>query len=239
MECMAAYCRYPSSHMTSAHRCGKCKSFGHGEAECGSWAKRRDLAVRAAGQRAPPSNLCTVVGCQSPRTHTTNAHHCPVCRERHDGSHICPITSVTVAQASQEQRRAIDELHLHAPNRPLYSLYICIDGSEVIRYHSVGVFDVLRTDSECGQTVLPWFIYNREEVELSSLSPAPAADREKCCPVCRAEVPDENGLIALYGATLLDKCSVCLDKNVSHVFTKCGHAVVCEECAQRWLPSPP
>jgi hypothetical protein len=55
------------------------------------------------------------------------------------------------------------------------------------------------------------------------------------CPVCRTGVSRSGGVIPLYGLDIKDKCSVCLENQVDMVFVACGHAVVCSECAERWI----
>lgn len=85
-QCKAGGCRFPNSHMTFKHRCGNCGETGHGILECGRWSMLIDIATirTAEGASCPTVPLCEVDGCLDPNTHTTSAHHCPLCNTRHD-----------------------------------------------------------------------------------------------------------------------------------------------------------
>lgn len=41
--CRVAGCRYKNTHRTTAHKCGTCDDFGHGQKECGNDVLTRDL----------------------------------------------------------------------------------------------------------------------------------------------------------------------------------------------------
>ena len=34
MYCKVLKCKFPSSHVTLGHKCGRCNKYGHGEIEC-------------------------------------------------------------------------------------------------------------------------------------------------------------------------------------------------------------
>ena len=84
MSCLVAGCRYSTTHVTSAHRCGTCAYYGHGVQDCGKphrIHKLRERASRLSGAVAMP---CTVANCDFRWTHTTEAHHCKACGGRSD-----------------------------------------------------------------------------------------------------------------------------------------------------------
>ena len=41
--CKVRNCRFPNSHVTKMHLCGKCKSYGHGNIECDSVIQKENL----------------------------------------------------------------------------------------------------------------------------------------------------------------------------------------------------
>ena len=86
MRCLAKWCRFPTSHVTSAHRCGKCGKFGHGLVECGDGSAIYELQMEGMGDAMPDEMRCELPGCLRPWSHTTAAHHCPNCGVR-GGSH--------------------------------------------------------------------------------------------------------------------------------------------------------
>ena len=79
--CRAAQCRFPFTHVTSGHQCGRCMGFGHGQVECRSRTLRTALSVHL-DDRMPDGVRCTVAGCVTPELHSTLAHVCDACAQR-------------------------------------------------------------------------------------------------------------------------------------------------------------
>lgn len=266
LRCQAAYCRYLTTHNTSDHRCGRCWAFGHGEAECDYWARKRDLATLAASQSPQANKTCNVLGCRRPYTHTTSAHHCPRCRKMCDGSHVCPISTVYQALLpTSDLSRAFDVLaSASSTNNAAYTTISVLNASGVsedvyVRTHglhreveSLTVHPASASPSAAN--LRDWFIMDRHYISPPE-SPSPAFSPPESqvsvssfvgspspiftcggepCPVCREPVSRSSGVVEVYGATLDGKCTVCLDNPITHVFTACGHAVVCDECAKHW-----
>lgn len=236
LHCHVAYCRHPTTHNTSDHRCGNCWGFGHGVVECENWAKKRDLAATAATQAPQSIKTCNVPGCRKPYTHTTDAHHCPSCRQRCDADHDCPIHTVHSTLSNVELVRAADAL----PGAQSFTIVDDpIPGSlPNVFVRRDGLFG--KTESLRAGTASPaveeWFTKDRlylspPPVSPTSFSSTPDGDG---CPVCRAPVPRPGGVIEVYGAALGGNCSVCLSEPATHIFTACGHAVICGECANHW-----
>ena len=82
IKCMVAGCRFPYSHVTCAHLCGKCKKYGHGQIECGK-KNMTDYLINYFTDEITPDKYCTIIGCKNKKTHTKEAHHCEICLERH------------------------------------------------------------------------------------------------------------------------------------------------------------
>ena len=72
MYCKVKHCRYPESHVTSVHRCGKCAKPGHGQIECGNSEQIANLSID--DEQFPHS--CTMEICYHRNTHINAAHHC-------------------------------------------------------------------------------------------------------------------------------------------------------------------
>ena len=71
--CKVKNCRFPYSHTTKGHLCGKCNKYGHGILECGNIEKIRRLEK---DNTKLPNNIQCSHNCEHKEYHTTNAHHC-------------------------------------------------------------------------------------------------------------------------------------------------------------------
>ncbi len=89
LYCKVSKCRFPMSHTTKAHKCGKCNNYAHGEIECGSVNRKKMLETFLSDEL--PNNLyCKFGGCKYFKYHTTDAHHCNYCGERSHSESTCP-----------------------------------------------------------------------------------------------------------------------------------------------------
>lgn len=81
--CDVAYCRFPSTHLTLKHQCGRCNGIGHGRSECSDWTAKNALASLPI-KTIPGYLHCTSHICGDRYTHTYESHHCAFCGERHN-----------------------------------------------------------------------------------------------------------------------------------------------------------
>jgi len=97
--CKVKNCRYPDTHVTIGHMCGKCQNFGHGQVECGKQVLIDDL-YNNYSERLPDNMQCKVEGCNSPNLHTTNTHSCKYC-QCFGNRHLkrCPTTGISVVDS--------------------------------------------------------------------------------------------------------------------------------------------
>lgn len=102
--CKVAECRYPGSHVTYGHRCGKCGDFGHGMIECGNDEACAQL-LQYASDVLPPNIRCSLAGCEHPQLHTSRAHHCKKCSQNH------AVTTCPLIHAPQ----AVRDFHIVCP----------------------------------------------------------------------------------------------------------------------------
>jgi hypothetical protein len=84
--CKSNGCRYPASHITSAHKCGKCGEFGHGQNECENDTLIRELHNPTMKMyrmfqedvikrdQMPLNMFCKNPKCNQKHTHSTESH---------------------------------------------------------------------------------------------------------------------------------------------------------------------
>lgn len=89
--CQVYQCTHPMSHTTGSHVCGLCGLVGHGRGECG----KDDLIVRLTQfhQDTLPRQQWCGFNCRYKRYHTTNAHHCKICKSRLHDYRTCPMVA--------------------------------------------------------------------------------------------------------------------------------------------------
>ena len=92
--CNVSGCRFADFHVTSAHQCGKCEFFGHGQRECNNEV-RKELLTTYFNELIPEENKCTIPNCLFPRTHITAGHLCLYCGKRRSHMKQCPIIDNT------------------------------------------------------------------------------------------------------------------------------------------------
>ena len=95
--CKVSECRYPVSHVTVYHYCGKCKKQGHGNLECGNNLKINNL-TQYYKYRLPNYENCVFGECITDdiRTHTTESHTCTICYDRLHSSITCPLNTQNI-----------------------------------------------------------------------------------------------------------------------------------------------
>lgn len=83
MYCKVKHCRFPNSHTTPGHFCGKCGEFGHGIMECGKGYYLTKLELYCEDV-LPVSLRCSYRTCgDKNKFHTNQAHYCVSCGDRH------------------------------------------------------------------------------------------------------------------------------------------------------------
>ncbi len=87
--CNVSGCRFPHTHVTSFHQCGKCKCFGHGQRECQIFELRHEL-TKYENDIIPQHLQCKVPNCQVKIKHTTKGHCCHYCGKRETHIKQCP-----------------------------------------------------------------------------------------------------------------------------------------------------
>lgn len=86
--CLVEGCRFSQDHLTSAHRCGKCWSYGHGYQQCTIQHAKDQLKDLINAQLSiyddliPKDQRCQIYGCKHKYSHKTSSHHCSYCGRR-------------------------------------------------------------------------------------------------------------------------------------------------------------
>lgn len=99
-SCKVSQCRFPQSHTTIAHRCGKCYNYGHGQVECNDPTAKTALQDHFT-DRVPFNMHCSIELCSYRWSHTSRAHHCRICGENH--------SSVNCEQSSSSETTDTDD----------------------------------------------------------------------------------------------------------------------------------
>ena len=91
--CKVSGCRFSSTHTTSAHKCGQCHEYGHGQMECGhtTWV---DKLRQLPDEIIPIEKHCTIQNCPNKSTHLTISHHCKFCGKNGHDVDTCPDNKV-------------------------------------------------------------------------------------------------------------------------------------------------
>ena len=92
--CHVKGCRFPLSHITKRHHCGKCHRLSHGQTECQRIYKIKALE-KYYNDSLPKQQQCTIQTCIDPYSHTTDAHVCLYCWQRTGHLKNCPSISST------------------------------------------------------------------------------------------------------------------------------------------------
>ena len=90
--CKITGCRYPNTHLTLYHKCGRCHKYGHGQYECHQLADKNVLITMYVNNQTLLSEYdhCTIDSCKFPWSHKTIAHHCEICgKNGHDSTIEC------------------------------------------------------------------------------------------------------------------------------------------------------
>tara|TARA_B100001093_G_scaffold511787_1_gene580447 strand:- start:383 stop:1168 length:786 start_codon:yes stop_codon:yes gene_type:complete len=245
--CKVKYCRFPNTHTTSAHQCGKCKGFGHGQTEC-DHDNRKTRLVNFHNENLPTQYWCLLCPSDSEfrKTHTSSSHVCRHCGER-TVSHQeedCIIQDLEVYTQRFMGMQDIDTFETHLFEQYGHNIYTILNigmGCCIYVRRKNGVIKALFMHSDCwGQygpasddrPKLNKFIDGCIEYDTllfqPSLHPLPDSPVNIVqCPICRTENSFDSIKI-VFGCE--ENCKICMEKNVTKFFSECGHLVSCDEC---------
>ena len=95
--CQVKGCKYADCHVTSFHKCGKCKNYGHGQQECDNANALKHLGFYYL-DKVPKEKKCKIGGCKHKDKHTTEGHTCHYCGSFGIKNHIknCPKNGASI-----------------------------------------------------------------------------------------------------------------------------------------------
>ena len=245
--CRVKYCRFPETHSTAAHQCGKCKEFGHGQVECDHDRLKTKL-VQYHTEIIPTEYWCLLCPPNSDfrKTHTSASHVCRNCGERttaHNEEN-CIIQEYEVFENRFFGIGDISSFELHLFEQHGDNIYTILNvGMGCCVYVRIknGITKALFMHSDSwGQygpasddrPKLNKFIEGCIECDRllfqPSLHPLPDSPVGIVqCPVCRTENSFDS-IKVVFGCE--EKCKICLENNVTKFFSDCGHLITCDEC---------
>ena len=100
--CIVQGCRFPSTHLTKSHKCGKCGKFGHGQIECSNSFLIEQLNFQSNTIKLPRELYCESLYCPCSWSHTSESHYCLQCEERHIETK-CPSRCDIMCEPSEIQ----------------------------------------------------------------------------------------------------------------------------------------
>ena len=230
MYCKVKNCRYPSSHLTLGHQCGKCKNFGHGIFECGNVDLVMNLLVKFKDQQLKPEQHCQIVDCKYKDYHTTDGHKCKKCGRFHS-SNECIIDNTIVKQFI-----TTNSILLNCLSHEQYAqLYLGAGCQIYIKKYNSNLSGIFMHSDSWGQydkdsddtPIWKLFLHNFKKIMFIK------------CPICRNQKNVFNKTKIINNNNHKLQCSICLYNN-STTFIKlnyCNHTISCTYCFKIYLKS--
>ena len=247
--CKVAGCRFPQTHTTSGHKCGKCNRYGHGRIECGVYSLIERLRP-FHNDRLPESMHCTLVGCKHAWSHNKHAHNCHKCFRNHR-SRDCIIQSLETLK-TQWGAFITDQVADHITNflndneNKYIKIYVGM-GCDIFFKKTDSIQGIFMHSDSWGQygfensdaPLFENFIEGKEDavLQFGNYLEAQIEEEEQqqedqmkiiSCPLCRTKI---THTLDLKGSG--EKCKVCLENDVELFFPECSHAVVCKQCYKK------
>ena len=110
--CKVNKCRFSDCHVTSRHKCGTCKQYGHGQTECANFILKQSLYQY---DNDKIESNCTIEDCIDCDTHVTSGHSCRYCESLIGHLLKCPINGIDICDKLQDNNfDIINRLNKHA-----------------------------------------------------------------------------------------------------------------------------
>lgn len=238
--CKVKGCRYPNTHTTSGHKCGikGCQEFGHGQLE--HYNKDMKDYIKQFHHEILPLQLhCTIINCPFSKYHTTETHHCRMCKRFGHGIDTCILKNLNNVDdyllnnfSKQEIINFIDEkseqhnnIYIRINSSYDDSLFIKKNNEELITCFISDYYEQYQRNTEDYQFLLKFlngFIDNTDEF-IDNINII------KECPLCRTQ-NNKNDIEEIFCDA---ECCICFTNKVEICFKKCKHACVCKICLKK------
>jgi len=233
--CMVKNCRFPYSHTTKGHFCGKCNQYGHGILECGNIQKIRKLEE---DRSILPTNVQCSHNCRYKKYHMTHAHHCNKCKKRHYETD-CIIQEFSIHDnrfsISNDNNFDINKFIHHGTNSYI-NIYVGMGCCVYLTNRNGAINSLFLHSDNHGQysedtndvPMMEKFINGLPETDINLyLNGNVNSNPNFQCPVCRTSDVKSN-VFEIKGAEEI--CKICLQNKVEIYFPNCKHIVTCKEC---------
>lgn len=241
MYCKVSGCRYSSSHTTRNHTCGKCKSYGHGQIECGNLSKISYLS-QFNEDKLPSNKYCVILNCDSKEYHSSNAHHCKYCTKLHPES-SCAIQPYEKYKSQFNlSQSGIEETLTKFGNGTYIEWYMGMGCTLYIKNILGNYMALFMHSDDWGQygqqtnltPLYESFIDGYTKINENDYVKDIIQDSKTIytfiCPLCRTS-GNQNNVVDIKGSC--DECKVCLSNNVELFFSSCSHACCCKSCFEQ------
>jgi hypothetical protein len=230
MSCKVKNCRYPSSHTTLGHQCGKCGNFGHGVFECGNTKLVMNLLINNKDNLLKPEQYCKVINCPYKEYHTTTGHKCEKCGKFHSDDE-CIIDNSIVKRFIESKKLLLNCIPVNC-----FTILNAGMGCKIyikmnLRKNLSGIF--MHSDSwgQYGKNtddtpVLERFLTRGSYKEIPLIK----------CPICRNE-NNTFDLTRTIDNTENIQCSICLQNlNIKYIkLNNCSHVISCIDCFKEYI----
>ena len=230
MYCKVKGCRFPSSHVTLGHQCGKCGNFGHGVSECGKLELVMNLLLNFGSHRLTPQFQCQHSGCKYKDLHTNQGHKWEKWGDFH-GLDECIIDNFTVKSLINSKELLLSCL----PEGKHAHFYIGM-GCKIYVKNYKGVISGIFMHADS------WGQYGPKTDDTPKLDKflkrTQLVDNIKC-PICRNEGNNFELTKLVNNDDLSLQCSICLQNlNTKYVeLNDCGHNISCIDCFKQYIKS--
>lgn len=244
MFCNVENCRYKFTHVTSAHKCGKCAKYGHGQIECCNNYLINKL-LKHQNDELSRSDWCTVNNCVNHRKHKTKSHECSKCGRFHSEEE-CIIQPFDVLFNNYGFENTLQNFDIenfkryHSTSiyqKTFVKIFLGQGCSAFIRNINGEIMTIFMHCDSWGQynystsdlPIYEKFIEDCIEVQPNINNNDDNNEDVDCikCPICRKKNNFES-IFEIKGSE--SKCAICLEKNVDIFLSTCGHACMCTIC---------
>lgn len=222
-ECRIEGCKYPKTHLTVYHTCGKCSKMGHNTRLCGLYSQNQYTHL-STNDFMDPSETCNFKTCEYYIYHTTPGHYCADCKT-HGGNKNC-IVCMHIAVCNSCKLRGT---HIDQCNEAAMELAKLNDLVNRTYNHKL----VERTCSVCKTHN----VLDIEKSRIFSLTDVLPHNYDEMVEHINKDGADQSApssanseIVKPTPIKVSEACCICKTNYADVVFPKCRHIVCCSKC---------